>query len=256
MVTLSGFPGCGGIVFGKICIYKRTIHTIDHYKISDTATEFNRFLNAKELAVEELGGLYEQALEKTGPKEASIFSIHQMLLNDQFYLDAVRDLIQTKKLNAEAAVSIAGDNITQMFQDLEDDYLRQRAADVKDISERMLAVLSHAQQHINMPEEPCILFADTVSPSETLLLGSGNVLAFVTEQGSPNAHAAQLAKTMHIPMITGVRNLFDADFEHDYAVADAFSGDIYIDPDADTIQHLIEKADELLCAENNYCMTR
>lgn len=253
MVTLSGFPGCGGIVFGKIQIYKRTIHTIDHYKINDTNAEFDRFLDAKDIAVEELGGLYQQALEKTEPREASIFSIHQMLLNDQFYLNAVQDLIKTKKINAEAAVSIAGDTISQMFLNLEDDYLQQRAADVKDVSERVLAVLSHAQQNIHMPEEPCILFADALTPSETLLLGGGNALAFVTEQGSPNAHAAQLAKTMNIPMITGVRNLFDADFDHGYAVADAFSGDIYIDPDADTIQHLIEKADALLCAERDCC---
>lgn len=254
MVTLSGFPICDGIVFGKIYIYKRKIHTIDHYKVSDTDAEIDRFLEAKDAAVEELGGLYEQALEKTQAQEASIFSIHQMLLNDPYYLDTVNDLIKTQKLNAEAAVSIAEDSISQMFLELDDDYLKQRSVDVKDVSERVLAVLSHAQKKMDAPDEPSIIFADELSPSETLLLSGGNALAFVTEQGSANSHAAILAKTMNIPMVVGTRDLFDDDFENDHAVVDAFSGEIYIAPDADTIQFLIQKADELLCAEQSCCL--
>lgn len=248
MVTLTGSAICGGVVFGKIFVYRRPQSKVEQYKVDNPSFEINRFIHARDAAVEQLDALYQKALSKTQERDAAIFSIHQMLLQDNVYTDAVNQIIEHKRINAEAAVSLAGDQLSQMFEAIDDEYLRERSADMQDISARVLAILSKAQQaHIPCPQEPSILFADDLAPSETVLL-CDNALTFVTQNPSATSHAAILAKNMNIPMIVGAEDLLRESYHGKHAVVDAFSGDIYIDPDHDTISELIAKADELLCA--------
>ncbi len=254
MVTLTGSAICDGIVFGKIFVYRRPENKIEQYKVENPAAEVNRFMQARDAAVRQLDELYTKALSKTQEKEASIFSIHQMLLKDNVYTDAVNQIIEHKHINAEAAVSLAGKKLSQMFMDIDDDYMRERSADMQDISTRVVAVLSKVQAKIPMPEEPSILFADDLTPSETVLLCGDNALTFVTQNDSITSHAAILARNMNIPMIVGVDGLMENTYHGKYAVVDAFSGNIYIEPDHDTIGALIAKADELLCAGRELCM--
>lgn len=254
MVTLTGSAICDGIVFGKIFVYQRPENKIEQYKVENPAAEKNRFILARDAAVAQLDDLYAKALAKTQEKDASIFSIHQMLLQDSVYTDAVNRIIEHKHINAEAAVTLAGEQLSQMFMDIDDAYLRERSADMQDISARVVAALSRAQASIPMPDEPSILFADDLSPSETVLLCGDNALTFVTQNSSVTSHAAILARNMNIPMIVGVDGLIQDAYHGKHAVVDAFSGNIYIDPDQDTIGTLIEKADELLCADRELCL--
>lgn len=249
MVTLNGLAICDGIVFGKIFVYRRPEHKIEQYRIENTAAEIDRFMQARDIAVRQLGELYAKALSKMQEKEASIFSSHQMLLTDTVYTDAVRQIIETAHINAEVAVSQAGENLARMFMGMDDDYMRERSADMQDISARVVAVLSNAEATIPMPTEPSILFADQLSPSETVLLCGDNTLTIVTRDSSVTSHAALLAKNMNMPMIVGVDGLMEDTYHQKPAVVDAFAGRIYIEPDADTIRRLIVKTDERLGAD-------
>ena len=199
MQTYRGKSVFGGVAVGKICVYQKGEQTVKRTKIENAEQEKARFNAAVQESIRQLGELYEKAVKEVGEANAAIFEIHQIMLEDEDYLDAVQNIIDTQKVNAEYAVAVTGDNFAQMFAAMEDEYMRGRAADVKDISERIVRVLSGGAGQGIHTDEPVIILADDLAPSETVQLEKDKVLSFVTVHGSVNSHTAILARTMSIP---------------------------------------------------------
>lgn len=242
MVVLNGTGVFGGIAFGKIVFYKRGESTVKRRRIDDPAAETTRFEEAKQTAISQLKALYDKAYAEVGEANALIFEIHQMMLDDGDYCDSIVNIITTQNVNAEYAVATTGDNFAKMFASMEDDYMRERAADVKDISERLVGVLAGNQQQALKTDEPVILAADDLAPSETVQLDKEKILAFVTKGGSTNSHTAILARMMNIPAIIGAGEQLSESFDGKEAIADGFTGTVYVEPDAETTEKLKEKA--------------
>lgn len=245
-MVLEGKSVFGGIAIGRLAVYKKKDTQVKRIKITDTEAEIQRFVSAKETAKEQLSGLYEKALKEVGEINAMIFEVHQMMLDDMDYIEAISNMIQTQKVNAEFAVASAGDNFSRMFAAMEDEYMRERAADVKDISNRMIMVLQGAASGAVIGEEPVILLADDLAPSETVQLDKSKVLSFVTKYGSTNSHTAILARTMNIPALISV-DLEKADeMDGKWGIVDGYHGILYVEPDAQTISKYekIKKEDE------------
>lgn len=242
MVVLNGTGVFGGIAFGKIAFYKRGESTVKRRRIDDPAAETTRFEEAKQTAISQLKALYDKAYAEVGEANALIFEIHQMMLDDGDYCDSIANIITTQNVNAEYAVATTGDNFAKMFASMEDDYMRERAADVKDISERLVRVLAGDQQQALVADEPVILAADDLAPSETVQLDKEKILAFVTMGGSTNSHTAILARMMNIPAIIGVGEQLIEDFNGKEAIVDGFTGTVYVEPDSETTKKLTEKA--------------
>ena len=203
MQTYRGKSVFGGVAVGKICVYQKGEQTVKRTKIENAEQEKARFNAAVQESIRQLGELYEKAVKEVGEANAAIFEIHQIMLEDEDYLDAVQNIIDTQKVNAEYAVAVTGDNFAQMFAAMEDEYMRGRAADVKDISERIVRVLSGGAGQGIHTDEPVIILADDLAPSETVQLEKDKVLSFVTVHGSVNSHTAILARTMSIPALIG-----------------------------------------------------
>ena len=220
MQTYHGKSVFGGVAIGKICVYQKGEQTVKRTHIADTEQEKKRFDTAVQTAIEQLGELYEKAVKEVGEDHAAIFEIHQMMLEDDDYLDAARHIIETQHVNAEYAVAVTGDNFAQMFADMDDEYMRGRAADVKDISERLVRVLSGNAGTGIHTEEPVIIVADDLAPSETVQLEKDKVLAFVTVHGSVNSHTAILARTMSIPALIGTKLPLDETIDGKLAAVD------------------------------------
>ena len=253
MQVYSGKSVFGGIAIGKISVYKKNEQQVKRVRTEDTKGELARYEAAKAAAVEQLQELYQKALKEVGEANAAIFEIHQMMLDDGDYNESVENIIETQKVNAEYAVAVTGDNFAQMFRAMDDDYMRERAADVKDISERVLSVLHGGQKRKVVTDEPVIIVADDLAPSETVQLEKDMVLSFVTVHGSVNSHTAILARTMAIPALIGTEELpLDNTVDGKLAVVDGLNGKIYVEPDAQTLeemqkrQHAEQEKKELL----------
>ena len=225
----------GGIAIGKIHIYAKGEQQVKRYKITDTRAELERFQAARHKAVEQLELLHEKAVKEVGKANAAIFEIHQMMLMDDDYQESIENIITTQQVNAEYAVAVTSDNFAAMFASMEDEYMRGRGADVKDISERVLTILMGRDKAAVLTEEPVIIVADDLAPSETVQLDKDKVLSFVTVHGSANSHTAILARTMSIPALIGTPVPLDASIDGHPAVVDGNNGCIYVDPDEETL---------------------
>lgn len=239
MQVYSGKSVFGGIAIGKISVYKKNEQQVKRVRTEDTKGELARYEVAKAAAVEQLQELYQKALKEVGEANAAIFEIHQMMLDDGDYNESVENIIETQKVNAEYAVAVTGDNFAQMFRAMDDDYMRERAADVKDISERVLSILNGGQKGKVVTDEPVIIVADDLAPSETVQLEKDMVLSFVTAHGSVNSHTAILARIMAIPALIGTEELpLDDTVDGKLAVVDGLNGKIYVEPDAQTLEEM------------------
>ena len=239
MQGYSGKSVFGGIAIGKISVYKKNEQQVKRVRTEDTKGELARYEAAKAAAVEQLQELYQKALKEVGEANAAIFEIHQKMLDNGDYNESVENIIETQKVNAEYAVAVTGDNFAQMFRAMDDDYMRERAADVKDISERVLSILNGGQKGKVVTDEPVIIVADDLAPSETVQLEKDMVLSFVTVHGSVNSHTAILARTMAIPALIGTEELpLDDTVDGKLAVVDGLNGKIYVEPDAQTLEEM------------------
>ncbi len=243
MITLKGKSVCGGIAFGKIFTFSRNSSTVKREHIDDAGKETEKFRAAKLSALNELDALYEKALDEVGEENAMIFQIHRMMLEDLDYIESIENIITQQLLNAETAVAQTCDNFVKMFESMDDSYMQGRSADVKDVSERIIRILSGDGGSVSI-NEPVIIAADDLAPSETVQLDKSKILAFVTEGGSPSSHTSILARMMNIPAIIGVKGLMNSDYNGKDAVLDGFSGIIYIEPDEATVQKMQKSLEE------------
>ena len=241
-MVLEGKSVFGGIAIGRLSIYNKKENQVKREKITDVEAEITRFTDAKETAKEQLKGFYEKAVKEVGEVNAAIFEVHQMMLDDLDYVESITNMIRTQEVNAEFAVASTGDNFSKMFAAMDDDYMKERAADVKDISNRVISILQNAENGSVTGEEPVILLADDLAPSETVQMDKEKLLAFVTRLGSANSHTAILARTMNIPA------LIEVDIKEEWngkmAVVDGYTGTFYIDPDEETLKKMQEKKEE------------
>lgn len=244
MEIRTGKSVYGGIAIGKIYIFKKDDKKVRREKVTDSVLEKKRFELARDKAKEELKGLYEKALIEVGESNAMIFEVHQMMLDDEGYIESITHMIEKEVINAEYAVAVTGDNFAEMFASMEDDYMRARAADIKDISNRLISVLQGKTGPSIISEEPIILIADDLAPSETVQLDKTKVLSFVTRHGSTNSHTAILARTMNIPALIGVD--YGDELDGVMAIVDGYEGTLYIDPTQDILdkKREVKKADE------------
>ncbi len=241
MIVREGKSVCKGIAIGSIFVYKKAGKAVNKETIENVAAELERFEAAKAKALDQLKGLYEKALRDVGEEEAMIFDVHQMLLDDQDYNDSIRGIIEGEQMNAEYAVFVTCEQFAAMFLSMDDDYMRGRAADIKDISERVISILNGTQVSPEAMPEPMIILAEDLAPSETVQFEKEKLLAFVTQKGSANSHTAILARTMNIPslVMTDIEN--NQEYHGRMAVVDGFAGLLYIDPDEVTLAKLQEK---------------
>lgn len=235
MEVYQGKSVFGGIAIGRISVHKKDEQQVKRVRIEDSEQEILRYRQAKQTAMEQLQGLYQKALKEVGEANAAIFEIHQMMLEDDDYNESVENIIRMQQVNAEYAVASTGDNFAQMFSAMDDDYMRARSADVKDISERVLSVLGGRATRIAASGEPVIIVADDLAPSETVQLNKDLVLSFVTVHGSVNSHTAILARTMSIPALIGTAIPLTDDIDGKVGIVDGKNGCIYVDPDEDTL---------------------
>ena len=244
MITLSGKSVFGGIAIGKIAFYKRNEIQIKRSRVEDTEQEVKRFEAAKEKAVSQLQELHDKALDDVGETNAMIFEIHQMMLEDLDYVESIVNIITSQEVNAEYAVATTADNFAAMFAAMDDAYMQGRAADVKDVSERLIQVLSDQNSASMEMNEPVIIAADDLVPSETVQLDKEKVLSFITMFGSANSHTAILARTMNIPAVIGIGEDLKKEYDGKEAIVDGMEGVIYIDPDKETFTRMREKQKE------------
>ena len=241
MITIKGKSVFGGVSIGKIMFYKRNEKVIKRTHVDDVDAEWKRFCDAKDTAVSQLKELYDKAIEDVGEANAMIFEIHQMMLEDLDYLESIENIIRTQEVNAEFAVATTADNFAQMFAAMDNAYMQGRAADVKDVSERVLDILCGVSGGMKEMTEPCIIAADDLAPSETVQLDKSKVLGFATMYGSSNSHTAILARTMNIPAVIGLGEDLLTKYDGKMAVIDGFTGMLYIDPDEETMKVMEEK---------------
>ncbi|MCR5667434.1 MAG: phosphoenolpyruvate--protein phosphotransferase [Lachnospiraceae bacterium] len=243
-MELQGKSVFGGIAIGKLSIYNKGENVVKRSKVDDVEAEVKRFEEAKETAKAQLKGLYDKAMKEVGEANAQIFDVHQMMLDDLDYVESIENMIRSQGINAEFAVATTGDNFSEMFAAMDDDYMRARAADVKDISNRVVSVLQGAEEGGIDSSEPVILVADDLAPSETVQLDKSLVLSFVTRHGSTNSHTAILARTMNIPALIGID--YSDDVNGKFAIVDGYEGKLIIEPDEETLKIYEEKkhADE------------
>lgn len=244
MIILTGKSVFGGVEIGKIAFYKRNERQVKRWHVEDTEAELKRFENARRTAIRQLQGLYEKAMRDVGEENAMIFEMHQMMLEDLEYIESITHIIIGQEVNAEYAVSATADDFVQIFSSMDDAYMQGRAADVKDISERVLNILSGVGQPGVDADGPVIVAADDLAPSETMQLDKKMVLGFATMYGSSNSHTAILARTMNIPAIIGLGEALKPEYDGAFAVIDGFDGKIYIDPDEITLETMKQKQEE------------
>lgn len=242
MKVLEGKSVFSGIAIGKISILRKEDTSVKRVHVEDVEAEVVRVDQAREQAEAQLQKLYEKALQEVGESGAAIFEVHQMMLGDQDYLDSIYNIIRTEAVNAEFAVATTGDNFSTIFVSMDDDYMRARAADVKDISERLVRVLSGKSDGNLEGDEPVIVVAEDLAPSETVQLDKSKVLAFVTRKGSSNSHTAILARTMNIPALINIE--YDDSMNGLTAIVDGKGGRLLVEPDEDTLARYQAMRDE------------
>lgn len=244
MEQYQGKSVFGGVAIGRIHIFSKGQQQVKRIKVQDTEAEKKRYREAVQTAITELQGLYDKALKEVGEANAAIFEMHQMMLEDEDFTESIENIIDSQSVNAEYAVASTGDNFAQMFASMDDEYMRGRAADVKDISERLVSVLNGASRQQMDADEPVIVMAVDLAPSETVQMDKDKVLSFVTTQGSVNSHTAILARTMSIPALIGVDMPLDAELEGKFAIVDGDNGTVYIDPSEDVLAQMQEKKEQ------------
>ncbi|MBQ2502955.1 MAG: phosphoenolpyruvate--protein phosphotransferase [Lachnospiraceae bacterium] len=241
-MELTGKSVFGGIAIGNLSLYRKNDNAVKRVKVEDPEVEINRFEEAKETAKAQLGQLYDKAMKEVGEANAAVFEVHQMMLDDLDYIESVQNMIRSQGINAEFAVATTGDNFSEMFAAMDDDYMKARAADVKDISNRVVAVLQGGDQDGFKSDEPVIIIAEDLAPSETVQLDKSKVLSFVTRGGSTNSHTAILARTMNIPALIGVD--FDDAIDGKFAIVDGFAGKLIVEPEEDVLAVYRQKQEE------------
>ncbi len=244
MYIYEGKSVFGGIAIGKISVYKKEEQQVRRVKAADTEAEIMRFRMAKAEAIRQLSELYEKVLREVGEENAAIFEVHQMMLEDAGYNDSIEDMIRIQGINAECAVADTADNFVRMFMEMDDDYMRERAADVKDISKRVLTILNGDFKEAVAVKGASIIVADDLAPSETVQLDKDMVLSFVTVHGSPNSHTAILARTMAIPALVGVSLPLDGAVDGKHGIVDGTEGKLYVDPDEETLRRMKRRQQE------------
>lgn len=233
-MVIQGKSVFSGIAIGRLSVYNKAENVVKRVKITDIDGEIKRFEEAREEGKKQLAGLYEKALKEVGEVNAAIFEVHQMMLDDLDYVESIQNMIKSQEVNAEFAVANTGDNFSEMFASMDDDYMKERAADVKDISNRLIMILQGNGAGGIQSDEPVILLADDLAPSETVQLDKSKVLSFVTRHGSTNSHTAILARTMNIPALIGVDYPDDADGK--MGIVDGYEGKIIIDPEVSVLE--------------------
>ena len=244
MKIYKGKSVFGGIAIGKISVYKKDEQLVKRVKIEDADAEMERYTAARNIAAAQLQKLYDKALKEVGEANAAIFEVHQMMLEDEDYNESVENIIHSQMVNAEYAVASTADNFAQMFEAMDDDYMRGRAADVRDISERVITVLAGGAGSGLDSDEPVIIAADDLAPSETVQLDKDKVLSFVTAHGSENSHTAILARTMGIPALIGTGIDLDETVDGKLGIVDGTNGVVYVDPDAELLEEMKKKQQE------------
>lgn len=241
MEIIQGKAIFGGIAIGPISFFAKEQKQVKRTKVEDTEAEIARYEAALATAIEQLGALYEKALKEVGESEAQIFEVHQMMLEDDDYNDSVKNIITSQGLNAEYAVATTGDNFSTMFAAMDDEYFQARAVDVKDISERIINILMGIGE-AKVSDEPSIIVAEDLAPSETVQMDKSKLLGFVTRLGSSNSHTAILARTMNIPALIQVD--IKEEWNGKQAIIDGFSGKFIIEPEADVLEEYQKKQAE------------
>ncbi len=247
MKIIEGKSVCGGIAIGKLLFYSRKQLEVKRSRIedSDINTEIKKFEDTKNTAISELENIYNNAVKEVGETNAMIFDVHKMMLEDEDFCESVRSIITIQKVNVEYAIAVTSDNFSNMFATMDDPYMQARASDVKDITDRLLNILSGVQTMTKLTE-PVIIGADDLAPSETVQLDKDKVLGFVTMYGSSNSHTAILARTMNIPAIIGLNDNLKAEFNNKFIIVDGTLGKIFIEPDDETIKIYKEKQNKEL----------
>lgn len=244
MQSFQGKSVYKGIVMGPVVVLKKNDYQVKRTRIEDAQGETARVQEAVKRSQEQLQKLYDKALKEVGEASAAIFEVHQMMLEDEDYLEAIQNMIQTEMVNAEYAVAVTGDNFSQMFASMDDDYMKARAADIKDISERLVRNLSGQEDADLSNIDPSVIVADDLSPSETVQMDKEKILAFVTVHGSANSHTAILARMMNIPALIGVPLDLDELKNGTTAVVDGFTGQVTFEPDEETQAATQKRAQE------------
>lgn len=244
MQIYNGKSVFGGIAIGKISVYQKKEQQVKRVKIDDPEQEMTRYEKAKAEGIKQLQGLYDKALREVGEANAAIFEVHQMMMEDDGYNESVENIIRSQGVNAEYAVATTGDNYAQMFSAMDDDYMRERAADVRDISERLLTILNGEETGAVDADEPKIIVAEDLAPSETVQLDKDKVLSFVTVKGSLNSHTAILARTMAIPALVNTSVSLESEIDGRLGIVDGANGTFYVDPDEETLAEMKKRQEE------------
>lgn len=245
MKKYTGKGVYGAIAIGKVSLFQRQDIQVKRLHVENEESEIERFEEAKEKAVSQLKEIYEKALVEVGETNAQIFEVHMMMLEDDDYNDAIREIISNQNMNAEYAVATTADNFATMFAAMDDSYMQARAADVKDISNRVIACLNKEEERLTQSDEKMIVCADDLAPSETVSLDKDMVLAFVTAQGSTNSHTAILARNMNIPAVIGLGDVFIKEIEAgSFAIVDGFTGDVIVNPEEEILKEYEKKQKE------------
>lgn len=244
MQIYNGKSVFGGIAIGKISVYQKKEQQVKRVKIDDPEQEMARYEKAKAEGIKQLQGLYDKALREVGEVNAAIFEVHQMMMEDDGYNESVENIIRSQGVNAEYAVATTGDNYAQMFSAMDDDYMRERAADVRDISERLLTILNGEETGAVDADEPKIIVAEDLAPSETVQLDKDKVLSFVTVKGSLNSHTAILARTMAIPALVNASVPLESEIDGRLGIVDGANGTFYVDPDEETLAEMKKRQEE------------
>ena len=244
MQIYNGKSVFGGIAIGKISVYQKKEQQVKRVKIDDPEQEMARYEKAKAEGIKQLQELYDKALREVGEANAAIFEVHQMMMEDDGYNESVENIIRSQGVNAEYAVATTGDNYAQMFSAMDDDYMRERAADVRDISERLLTILNGEETGAVDADEPKIIVAEDLAPSETVQLDKDKVLSFVTVKGSLNSHTAILARTMAIPALVNTSVSLKSEIDGRFGIVDGANGTFYVDPDEATLAEMKKRQEE------------
>lgn len=244
MQIYNGKSVFGGIAIGKISVYQKKEQQVKRVKIDDPEQEMARYEKAKAEGIKQLQGLYDKALREVGEANAAIFEVHQMMMEDDGYNESVENIIRSQGVNAEYAVATTGDNYAQMFSAMDDDYMRERATDVRDISERLLTILNGEETGAVDADEPKIIVAEDLAPSETVQLDKDKVLSFVTVKGSLNSHTAILARTMAIPALVNTSVSLESEMDGRLGIVDGADGTFYVDPDEETLAEMKKRQEE------------
>ena len=245
MLLLKGKGVSAGIAIGQLAIYNQSLNSIPHYIVANPEEEIQRFQKAQQAALENFQQLYTTAIKEVSEENANIFEVHQMMLEDCDYVEAIESIIRLQKVNAEFAINITATKFAKIFTDMEDEYMKARASDIHDISNSLLACLDGKKTIQLSFNGPSVLAATDLTPSETMHLAKGKILGFITEHGSANSHSAILARALGIPAVIGVRKLLSKISANMTVVIDGFTGDIYLNPDEKTLANMTQKIETL-----------